>query len=188
MCFVFIWEQTATCATYSINWLVFITEMKSVYCAVRTGSLNKAVCPSYLKGWLWRYQGLRRNTRESDIKEWRNYTAEGKWIPKVTETGCKCNFTARLTVVRTVTTLTCFHKTRVLSYQMVYVTVAYMSRPATKGVTEFREYLNVAVLILCPFVDRQWFGICWRFFHTAFRSSIDDNITDSCTGIWQWVC
>jgi hypothetical protein len=40
MCFVFIWEQTATCATYSINWLVFITEMKSVYCAVRTGSLR----------------------------------------------------------------------------------------------------------------------------------------------------
>ena len=38
LCFVFIWEQTATCATYSINWLVFITEMKSVYCAVRTGS------------------------------------------------------------------------------------------------------------------------------------------------------
>ena len=46
MCFVFIWEQTATCATYSINWLVYITEMKSVYCAVRTGSLNKAVCAS----------------------------------------------------------------------------------------------------------------------------------------------
>jgi len=49
MCFVFIWEQTATCATFSINWLVFITEMKSVYSAVRTGSLNKAVCASYLK-------------------------------------------------------------------------------------------------------------------------------------------
>ena len=43
MCFVFVWEQTATCATYSINWLVFITEMKSVYCAVRTGPLTKAV-------------------------------------------------------------------------------------------------------------------------------------------------
>ena len=28
----------------------FITEMKSVYSAVRTGSLNKAVCASYLKG------------------------------------------------------------------------------------------------------------------------------------------
>ena len=25
--------------------------MKSVYCAVRTGSLNKAVCASYLKGY-----------------------------------------------------------------------------------------------------------------------------------------
>ena len=42
MCFVFMWEQTATCTTYSINWLVFINEMKSVYSAVRTGSLNKA--------------------------------------------------------------------------------------------------------------------------------------------------
>jgi len=30
--------------------LVCITEMRSVYCAVRTGSLNKAVCVSYLKG------------------------------------------------------------------------------------------------------------------------------------------
>ena len=48
MCFLFIWEQTATCATYSINWLVFITDMKSVYCAVRTGSLTKAVCASWL--------------------------------------------------------------------------------------------------------------------------------------------
>ena len=38
MCFVFISEQTATCATYSINWLVFIAEMKSVYSAVRTGA------------------------------------------------------------------------------------------------------------------------------------------------------
>jgi hypothetical protein len=28
MCFVFIWEQTASCSTYSISWLVFITEMK----------------------------------------------------------------------------------------------------------------------------------------------------------------
>jgi len=50
ICFVFIWEQTATCATYSIIWLVFITEMKNVYSAVRTGSLNKAVCASSLNG------------------------------------------------------------------------------------------------------------------------------------------
>jgi len=51
MCFVFIWEQTATWTTYSINWLVFITEIKSVYSAVRTGSLNKAVFSSSLKGY-----------------------------------------------------------------------------------------------------------------------------------------
>jgi hypothetical protein len=44
VCFVFIWEHTATCATYTLNWLVFITKMKSVYCVVWTGSLNKAVC------------------------------------------------------------------------------------------------------------------------------------------------
>jgi hypothetical protein len=50
VCFVFVWEQTAICATYSINWLVFITEMKSVYCTVQTGSLNKAVCGSSLNG------------------------------------------------------------------------------------------------------------------------------------------
>jgi hypothetical protein len=50
VCFVFIWEQTATCATYNINWLVFITETKSVYSAVRTGSLNIAFCASSLKG------------------------------------------------------------------------------------------------------------------------------------------
>ena len=51
MCFLLIWEQTSTCATYSINWLVFITEMKSVYSAVRTGSLNKAVCGLSLTFW-----------------------------------------------------------------------------------------------------------------------------------------
>ena len=55
MCFVFNWEQTATCATYSLTWLVFITEMKSVYSAVRTGSLNKAVCASSLEGWRYGY-------------------------------------------------------------------------------------------------------------------------------------
>jgi len=48
MCFVFISEQTATCATYNTNRLVFITEMRSVYYAVRTGSLNRAVYSSSL--------------------------------------------------------------------------------------------------------------------------------------------
>jgi hypothetical protein len=36
MCFVWISEQTAIISLYSINWLVCITEMESVYCAVRT--------------------------------------------------------------------------------------------------------------------------------------------------------
>ena len=49
ICFLFISEQTEIYVPYNINWLVFITEMKSVYSAVRTGSLNKAVCVSSLK-------------------------------------------------------------------------------------------------------------------------------------------
>ena len=42
MCFVWISEQTAIISLYSINLSVFKTEVKSVYCAVRTGSLNQA--------------------------------------------------------------------------------------------------------------------------------------------------
>jgi hypothetical protein len=38
LCVLYLPEKN--CATYSINWLVFITEMKSVYSAVRIGSLN----------------------------------------------------------------------------------------------------------------------------------------------------
>jgi hypothetical protein len=54
MCFVFVWEQTAICATYSINWLDIITKMKSVYSAVRTGALNEAACAcvTYSINWL----------------------------------------------------------------------------------------------------------------------------------------
>jgi L-fucose mutarotase/ribose pyranase (RbsD/FucU family) len=43
MCIVFILQQTATFALYNINLFDFLTEMKSVYCAVRTGSLNETV-------------------------------------------------------------------------------------------------------------------------------------------------
>ena len=56
LCVLYLSEKkTATCATYSLNWLVFITEMESVYSAVRTGSLNKAVCASSLKGFIFLY-------------------------------------------------------------------------------------------------------------------------------------
>ena len=47
---VFIWEQTATCATYNINWLVFVTKIKSVYSAVRTGSFKQSSLPFVFKG------------------------------------------------------------------------------------------------------------------------------------------
>jgi len=39
MCFVWISGQTAIIYLYSINWLVFITEIWCVYCAMRTGSM-----------------------------------------------------------------------------------------------------------------------------------------------------
>jgi hypothetical protein len=42
-------EQTATFALYSINWLVFITVVESVYSAVRTDFLCKASYVSSLK-------------------------------------------------------------------------------------------------------------------------------------------
>jgi hypothetical protein len=41
LCFVWLSEETVTFAIYVINWLVFITEAESVYCAVRTESLYK---------------------------------------------------------------------------------------------------------------------------------------------------
>ena len=49
-CFVRISEQTANIALHIINILVFKTEVESVYSAVRTGALNKAVCASSLEG------------------------------------------------------------------------------------------------------------------------------------------
>ena len=39
MCFVWIWEQTATFALHCINWSGFITEVEGVYCAERIVSL-----------------------------------------------------------------------------------------------------------------------------------------------------
>ena len=50
MCFVWIWEQTAIISLYSINWLVSVTEIQCVYCAVQTGSLNQINSYSSLEG------------------------------------------------------------------------------------------------------------------------------------------
>ena len=51
MCFVWIWEQTVIISLYSINWLVFITKMDCVYCAVQTGCLWIV----HLNFCLWRF-------------------------------------------------------------------------------------------------------------------------------------
>ena len=51
MCFVWIWKQTAIISLYNINWLVFITETESVYCAVRTGSLYIIQVMCFV--WIW---------------------------------------------------------------------------------------------------------------------------------------
>jgi hypothetical protein len=53
MCFVWIWEKTAIISLYSINWLVFITEMDCVYCAVRSAH---TVCMCFV--WIWEIQQL----------------------------------------------------------------------------------------------------------------------------------
>jgi hypothetical protein len=50
MCFVHISEQTGTFVVNISNSLFFITQVESVYCAVRTESLPKADYVSSLKG------------------------------------------------------------------------------------------------------------------------------------------
>jgi hypothetical protein len=50
MCFVRISEQTATFAFHIIEWMDFVTEVESVYSAVRTESLYKTDYVPPLKG------------------------------------------------------------------------------------------------------------------------------------------
>jgi hypothetical protein len=52
MCWAWILEQTTIVYLYRINLSVFITEAESVYCAVRTESLNRTDTVSSLKGWV----------------------------------------------------------------------------------------------------------------------------------------
>ena len=51
MCFAWILEQTAIISLYGINRQVFRTKAESVYCAVRTGSLNQTDTVSSLTGY-----------------------------------------------------------------------------------------------------------------------------------------
>jgi hypothetical protein len=49
-CFVWISKQTAAFTFYSIHWLVFTTELKSVYCAGQAACLSRADRASPSKG------------------------------------------------------------------------------------------------------------------------------------------
>ena len=51
MGFVWLSEQTLTFALNAINGLAFITEVETVFCAVRTESLRKTDYVSSLKGY-----------------------------------------------------------------------------------------------------------------------------------------
>jgi hypothetical protein len=76
-----------------MNWLVFITEMKSVYCAVRTGSVNKAACASYLKlqashTWLcllqeWNDYKLKWNPEDYGGVDTLHVPSEHIWLPDI---------------------------------------------------------------------------------------------------------
>jgi uncharacterized membrane protein YhdT len=61
--------------------------------------------------------------------------------------------------------------TRLLSYQKACVTVAYISRPTT-GVTGYRWYLNVAVILLLP-LQRQTMG--WNLLRVLSDSKLFFN-------------
>ena len=50
LCVLYLSEKNSDLCHLQHKLIGFITLMKSVYCAVRTGSLNKAVCASYLNG------------------------------------------------------------------------------------------------------------------------------------------
>lgn len=67
-------------------------------------------------------------------------------------------FAATMKAIRRVTTLACLHMIIVLFYQKTYVTFIFISRP-TRGVTEHRWYLNVAINH-STFSARPWVGIC----------------------------
>jgi hypothetical protein len=90
-CFVWISEQTAIISVYNINWLVFITETESVYCAVRTGSLhtrngklklkNSTFCPhSVFMCFVWIWEQTARSEERRVGKEC-SAVCRSRWSP-----------------------------------------------------------------------------------------------------------
>ena len=81
MCFVWIWEQTATISLYSINWLVFTTETECVYCAVRTGCLNttRVDRPPILHSHPHLHVATARRTRRWTVGTWQIVISFRNW-------------------------------------------------------------------------------------------------------------
>jgi len=70
MCFVFIWEQTATCATYSINWFVFIDEK----------------CLQRGKDWVCKYSGLRFGFK--GLMQWQTHGCDDRRCARICHVLC----------------------------------------------------------------------------------------------------
>ena len=96
MCFVWISEQTAIISLYSINWLVCITEMEYVYCAVRTGCLYKVSqeeCARLREG--VPYVKVYRYNTEHLCTKWNGYgdNCQRKVWSSCGSTHCTCRLT-----------------------------------------------------------------------------------------------
>ena len=114
MCFVRISEQRAIISLYSIKWLASITEQKSVYSAVWTGSLNTVPLKSRIEvlsssrlnsiiyrvvtwGGVWRRGAATVGTTMNKCKQTQRVSRWGCPLPTVTRTyDKKYNHTARL--------------------------------------------------------------------------------------------
>jgi hypothetical protein len=85
MCFVRLSEQTVTFALYIINRLVFITEVESVYSAVRTDFLYKT-----LHIVLWRFRKKNNNNNQQHTLYYNVITMRFEcWMTKATNTHSK---------------------------------------------------------------------------------------------------
>jgi len=88
MCFVWLSEQRVTFALYIIRRLVSVTEVESVYSAVRTGSLYNmdTFCPLKVKAqrlsWFGHVQRMPDTRRVKKIFNWKPLTKRSQGRPK----------------------------------------------------------------------------------------------------------
>ena len=83
MCFVWISEQTAIISLYSINWVVFTTQMVCVYCAVRSGSKRRSG-----NAWPLKDPKFRQNVRPVSLLSTETEVFQ-KLLPRRTVANCQ---------------------------------------------------------------------------------------------------